>query len=69
MVYHRVRFDPDGHSKVIVGDSAALLGSFNLTYQSMFDNQENATYSRSTDYADFFLAKWEEAQIPGEQQR
>ncbi len=27
----------------------------------MFDNQENATYSRSTDYAEFFLAEWEEA--------
>jgi len=61
-----VRYDPDGHSKVIVGDTATLLGSFNMSYQSMFDNQENATYSRSTDYADFFLAKWEAAQIPGE---
>jgi len=60
-----VRYDPDGHSKVIVGDTATLLGSFNLSYQSMFDNQENATYSRSKDYADFFLAKWEEAVVPG----
>jgi hypothetical protein len=60
----KVRFDPDLHSKIIVGDTAALLGSFNMTYQSMFDNQENATYSRSNDYADFFLAEWEEAQIP-----
>ncbi len=40
-------------------------GSFNLSYQSMFDNQENATYSRSKDYAEFFLAKWEEAVVPG----
>jgi hypothetical protein len=40
-----------------------------MTFQSMYDNQENATYSRSNDYADFFLAKWEAAQIPGEQQR
>jgi hypothetical protein len=62
----QVRFDPDGHSKVIVGDTATLLGSFNMTYQSMFDNQENATYSRSTDYADFFLAEWEEALVPSE---
>jgi hypothetical protein len=62
----QVRFDPDGHSKVIVGDTATLLGSFNMTYQSMFDNQENATYSRSTDYADFFLAEWEEAVVPSE---
>ena len=61
----QVRFDPDGHSKVIVGDTATLLGSFNMSYQSMFDNQENATYSRSKDYADFFLAKWEEAVVPG----
>ncbi|MBI4739682.1 hypothetical protein HY772_09180, partial [Candidatus Woesearchaeota archaeon] len=43
----QVRVDKDGHSKVIVGDTATLLGSFNMTYQSMFDNQENATYSRS----------------------
>jgi hypothetical protein len=45
----------------------------------MFDNQENATYSRSSDYSDFFEASWEAAQIPmegeslashaGEQQR
>ena len=62
----QVRVDKDGHSKVIVGDTATLLGSFNMSYQSMFDNQENATYSRSTDYADFFLAKWEEAVVPGE---
>ena len=40
-------------------------GSFNMSYQSMFDNQENATYSRSKDYAEFFLAKWEEAVVPG----
>ena len=60
----QVRFDPDVHSKILVGDTAALLGSFNMTYQSMFDNQENATYSRSKDYAHFFLAEWEEAQIP-----
>jgi len=51
----QVRVDKDGHSKVIVGDTATLLGSFNMSYQSMFDNQENATYSRSTDYADFRL--------------
>jgi len=62
----QVRFDPEGHSKNLVGDSAALLGSFNLTYQSLFDNQENATYSRSEDYADFFLEVWERATIPGE---
>ena len=62
----QVRVDKDGHSKVIVGDTATLLGSFNMSYQSMFDNQENATYSRSKDYADFFLAKWEEAVVPGE---
>ena len=61
----QVRVDKDGHSKVIVGDTATLLGSFNMSYQSMFDNQENATYSRSKDYADFFLAKWEEAVVPG----
>ena len=60
----QVRFDPDVHSKIIVGDTAALLGSFNMTYQSMFDNQENATYSRSKDYAHFFLVEWEDAQIP-----
>ncbi len=65
----QVRVDKDGHSKVIVGDTATLLGSFNMSYQSMFDNQENATYSRSKDYADFFLVKWEEAVVPGEQQR
>ena len=62
----QVRFDPEGHSKILVGDSAALLGSFNLTYQSLFDNQENATYSRSDDYAEFFLEVWERATIPGE---
>lgn len=62
----QVRFDPEGHSKIIVGDSAAMLGSFNLTYQSMFDNQENATYSRSNDYSEFFLEVWERARIPGE---
>jgi len=62
----QVRFEKEGHSKILVGDSAALLGSFNLTYQSMFDNQENATYSRSEDYADFFLEVWERATIPGE---
>ena len=61
----QVRVDKDGHSKVIVGDTATLLGSFNMSYQSMFDNQENATYSRSKDYADFFLAKWEEAVAEG----
>ena len=61
----QVRVDKDGHSKVIVGDTATLLGSFNMSYQSMFDNQENATYSRSKDYADFFLAKWEAAVVPG----
>jgi hypothetical protein len=32
----------------------------------MFDNQENATYSRSEDYAAFFLEVWERATIPGE---
>jgi len=31
----------------------------------MFDNQENATYSRSDDYAEYFLYEWEEATIPG----
>lgn len=61
----QVRVDKDGHSKIIVGDTATLLGSFNMTFQSMFDNQENATYSRSKDYADFFLAKWEAAVVPG----
>ena len=65
----QVRFDPDGHSKIIVGDTAALLGSFNMTYQSMFDNQENATYSRSEDYAAFFLAKWEAAPLPSVQNK
>ena len=31
------------HTKMIVGDSATLMGSFNLTYQAMFDNLEQAT--------------------------
>jgi len=62
----QVRFDQEGHSKILVGDSAALLGSFNLTYQSLFDNQENATYSRSNDYAEYFLEIWERAMVPGE---
>jgi len=38
------RFNRDIHTKMIVGDSASLMGSFNMTYQSMFDNLEQATF-------------------------
>jgi len=54
----QVRYNPDVHSKFLVGDGTTLLGSPNMTYQSMFDNQENATYSRGKSYAEFFLSEW-----------
>ena len=53
------RFNRDIHTKMIVGDSASLMGSFNMTYQSMFDNLEQATFSRSKQYPEHFLAEWE----------
>ena len=53
------RFNRDVHTKMIVGDSATLMGSFNLTYQAMFDNLEQATFSRSQQYPEHFLAEWE----------
>ena len=59
----QVRWDPDLHSKMLIGDHVTLLGSFNMTYQSMFDNQENAVYSRSKAYEEFFLQEWEEAAV------
>jgi phosphatidylserine/phosphatidylglycerophosphate/cardiolipin synthase-like enzyme len=49
----------DLHTKLIVGDSASLMGSFNMTYQSMFDNLEQATFSRSNQYPEHFLSEWE----------
>ena len=55
----RQRFNRDVHTKMIVGDSATLMGSFNLTYQTMFDNLEQATFSRSQQYPEHFLAEWE----------
>ena len=55
----QVRTDPDIHSKIIIGDHATLVGSTNMTYQSLFDNQENAAYSRANAYVVFFLEKWE----------
>ncbi len=54
----KVRYHQDVHSKLIIGDTTTLLGSLNLTYQSLFDNQENATYSRGDSYAKFFLTEW-----------
>jgi len=54
----KVREDADVHSKFLVGDGSVLLGSPNMTYQSMFDNQENAAYSRGKSYAEFFLSEW-----------
>lgn len=53
------RFNRDIHTKMIVGDSASLMGSFNMTYQSMFDNLEQATFSRSKQYPEHFLDEWE----------
>jgi len=53
------RFNKDLHTKLIVGDSASLMGSFNMTYQSMFDNLEQATFSRSNQYPEHFLSEWE----------
>ncbi len=53
------RFNRDVHTKMIVGDSATLMGSFNLTYQAMFDNLEQATFSRSQQYPEHFLSEWE----------
>jgi phosphatidylserine/phosphatidylglycerophosphate/cardiolipin synthase-like enzyme len=53
------RFNKDLHTKLIVGDSASLMGSFNMTYQSMFDNLEQATFSRSQQYPEHFLSEWE----------
>jgi phosphatidylserine/phosphatidylglycerophosphate/cardiolipin synthase-like enzyme len=35
------------------------MGSFNMDYQSMFDNLEQATFSRSTKYPEHFLSEWE----------
>ena len=52
------RFNRDVHTKMIVGDSATLMGSFNLTYQAMFDNLEQATFSRSKQYPEHFLSEW-----------
>jgi len=40
----QVRHDRELHSKILVGDNAAMLGSFNMTYQSMFDNQDFLTF-------------------------
>ena len=54
----RQRFNRDVHTKMIVGDSATLMGSFNMTYQSMFDNYEQATFSRSQQYPEHFLEEW-----------
>jgi hypothetical protein len=33
-------------------------GLFNMDYQSMFDNYEQATFSRSKQYPEHFLAEW-----------
>jgi len=52
------RFNRDIHTKMIVGDSASLMGSFNMTYQSLFDNLEQATFSRSQQYPEHFLEEW-----------
>jgi len=54
-----MRFNNDLHTKMIIGDSATLMGSFNMTYQSMFDNLEQATFSRSNQYPEHFLTEWE----------
>jgi phosphatidylserine/phosphatidylglycerophosphate/cardiolipin synthase-like enzyme len=53
-----IRFNKDLHTKMIIGDSTSLMGSFNMDYQSMFDNLEQATFSRSTKYPEHFLAEW-----------
>lgn len=54
-----MRFNKDLHTKMIIGDSTSLMGSFNMDYQSMFDNLEQATFSRSNQYPEHFLAEWE----------
>jgi len=54
-----MRFNKDLHTKMIIGDSASLMGSFNMDYQSMFDNLEQATFSRSNQYPEHFLSEWE----------
>jgi phosphatidylserine/phosphatidylglycerophosphate/cardiolipin synthase-like enzyme len=54
-----MRFHKDLHTKLIVGDSTSLIGSFNMDYQSMFDNLEQATFSRSQQYPEHFLSEWE----------
>jgi phosphatidylserine/phosphatidylglycerophosphate/cardiolipin synthase-like enzyme len=54
-----MRFNKDLHTKMMVGDSASLMGSFNMTYQAMFDNLEQATFSRSQKYPEHFLSEWE----------
>lgn len=54
----KVRYHQDLHTKLLIGDTTTLLGSLNMNYQSFFDNQENATYSRGESYAKFFLAEW-----------
>jgi phosphatidylserine/phosphatidylglycerophosphate/cardiolipin synthase-like enzyme len=53
-----MRFNKDLHTKMIIGDSTSLMGSFNMDYQSMFDNLEQATFSRSNQYPEHFLAEW-----------
>ena len=53
-----MRFNSDLHTKMVVGDSATLMGSFNMNYQSMFDNLEQATFSRSAQYPEHFLSFW-----------
>jgi len=53
------RFNRDVHTKMIIGDSASLMGSFNMTYQSLFDNLEQAMFSRSQQYPEHFLEEWE----------
>ena len=54
-----LRFNQDLHTKMLIGDRATLMGSFNMTYQSMFDNLEQATFSRSQQYAKLFISEWD----------
>lgn len=54
----KVRYHQDLHTKLLIGDTMTLLGSFNMNYQSFFDNQENAAYSRGKSYEKFFLTEW-----------
>lgn len=63
-----MRFNKDLHTKMIIGDSTSLMGSFNMDYQSMFDNLEQATFSRSNQYPEHFLAEWNRLSFESEKE-